>query len=153
MAGEAYRFPLVKNHRLQDPHVVIIGAGASKAACAVDKNGNTVPLLRDVHKVLGLNDELKPYGFSDAELADFELLYSNIYNKEEYVDLQKMLETAVIQYFQTLRLPDDPTLYDYLVLSLTEKDAIVSFNWDPFLIQATTAPRQSEVFPRLSHFS
>ena len=33
-------------------------------------------------------------------------------------------------------IPDDVTLYDYLVLSLTDKDAIISFNWDPFLVQA-----------------
>lgn len=35
-----------------------------------------------------------------------------------------------------MKIPDEPTLYDYLVLSLTEKDAIISFNWDSFLMQA-----------------
>lgn len=33
-------------------------------------------------------------------------------------------------------LPDSPTIYDFLVLSLTEKDLIVTFNWDPLLVQA-----------------
>jgi len=33
-------------------------------------------------------------------------------------------------------LPDTPTIYDYLVLSLREKDLIATFNWDPFLLQA-----------------
>jgi hypothetical protein len=50
--------------------------------------------------------------------------------------LQKELEDAVHNYFQKLMIPDDVTLYDYLVLSLTDKDAIISFNWDPFLLQA-----------------
>ena len=34
-----YRLPKIKNKKLIDPHVVIIGAGASKAACPIDKNG------------------------------------------------------------------------------------------------------------------
>jgi hypothetical protein len=42
-----YRLPNVKKHRLYDPHVVIIGAGASKAACPIDKNGKAVPVLRN----------------------------------------------------------------------------------------------------------
>ena len=35
-----------------------------------------------------------------------------------------------------MELPDEPTLYDYLVLSLREKDIIATFNWDPFLALA-----------------
>lgn len=136
MFDNAYRVPNVKNHRLLDPHVVIIGAGASKAACPIDKNGKEVPLLRDIHKILGLQDELKSYDFTEEELADFELLFSNIYGKIGYEQLQQVLESAVRKYFQDLVLPDGPTLYDYLILSLTEKDAIISFNWDPFLAQA-----------------
>lgn len=136
MEKEPYRLPLIKDRRLQDPHVVILGAGASKASCPRDKNGKEVPLLRDIHKALGLYDELKGYGFSDVELDNFEMLFSNINGKVEYAALQRKLETAVREYFQELRLPDKPTLYDYLILSLTEKDAIVSFNWDPFLTQA-----------------
>jgi len=131
-----YRLPTITNKRLKDPHVVIIGAGASKAACPTDKNGNTVPLLRNIHEVLGLTDKLKSYGFSESELSNFELLFSNICGKSEYGGLQKELEGTVHNYFQKLIIRDDVTLYDYLVLSLTDKDAIISFNWDPFLIQA-----------------
>lgn len=131
-----YRLPTIEDERLKDPHVVIIGAGASKAACPTDKNGNTVPLLRNIHEVLGLTDKLKSYGFSESELSNFELLFSNIYGKSEYGALQKELEDAVQNYFKKLIIPDDVNLYDYLVLSLTHKDAIISFNWDPFLLQA-----------------
>ena len=131
-----YRLPNVKRHRLYDPHVVIIGAGASKAACPIDKNGKAVPVLRNVHEVLGLKNTIEMYGFSKEELADFEVLFSNIYGKPQYEELQRELESAVRDYFQSLCITDGPTLYDYLILSLTEKDAIISFNWDPFLIQA-----------------
>lgn len=35
-----------------------------------------------------------------------------------------------------MQLPDCPTIYDHLVLSLRDKDAIATFNWDPLLPQA-----------------
>lgn len=136
MYKTSYRLPNIKNRRIQDPHIVILGAGASIAACRVDKNGKTVPALANIHKVLGLTDMLSIYNFSKEELEDFELLFSNIYGKPEYAELQQSLESSVRNYFKGLELPDEPTLYDYLILSLTEKDAIVTFNWDPFLMQA-----------------
>lgn len=114
----------------------IVGAGASIAACKIDKNGKEVPMLKNIHKILGLTDELKKYNFSDEQMEDFEKLFSDINGKVEYKDLQEKLEYEVCDYFSKLQLPDEPTLYDYLILSLTEKDAIISFNWDPFLMQA-----------------
>jgi hypothetical protein len=46
------------------------------------------------------------------------------------------IEEKIYNYFDGLLLPDEPTIYDYLVLSLRKKDLIATFNWDPFLIQA-----------------
>ena len=131
-----YRLPNHVGKRLVDPHVVIVGAGASIAACRIDKNGKEVPVLKNIHKILGLTDELKKYNFSDEQMEDFEKLFSDINGKVEYKDLQEKLEYEICDYFSKLQLPDEPTLYDYLILSLTEKDAIISFNWDPFLMQA-----------------
>lgn len=131
-----YRLPNHVGKRLMDPHVVIVGAGASIAACRIDKNGKEVPMLKNIHKILGLTDELKKYNFSDEQMEDFEKLFSDISGRIEYKDLQDRLEYEVCDYFSKLQLPDEPTLYDYLILSLTEKDAIISFNWDPFLMQA-----------------
>lgn len=131
-----YRLPKIEGKRLIDPHVVIVGAGASVAACKIDKNGNQVPLLKNIHVILNLEDELKKYNFSAEEMMDFELLFSNIYDKPEFAALQRKLEYEVCEYFEKLTIPDEPTYYDYLILSLTEKDTIISFNWDPFLIQA-----------------
>lgn len=131
-----YRLPNVKKKHLLDPHVVVVGAGASVAACKIDKNGKEVPLLRNIHHVLGFMNNLSKYKFSKELLDDCEALYSYIYGKSKYEDLQKQLEYKITEYFGNLQIPDKPTLYDYLILSLTEKDAIISFNWDPFLIQA-----------------
>lgn len=131
-----YRLPNFKDKRLLDPHVVIVGAGASIAACKIDKNGKEVPLLKNIHNILELTDELTKYNFSDEQMADFEKLFSFIYGKNKYKNLQAKLEYEVCDYFSKLVIPDEPTLYDYLILSLTEKDAIISFNWDPFLMQS-----------------
>lgn len=131
-----YRLPNIKEKRLQDPHVVILGAGASIAACPIDKNGRKVPALANIHKILGLTDRLKQYNFTDEEMENFELLFSNIESKAEYDNLRVELEKQIHGYFQSLQITDKITLYDYLILSLTEKDAIITFNWDPFLMQA-----------------
>lgn len=131
-----YRIPLIKDKKLIDPHVIIVGAGASIAACRKDKNGMEVPLLRNIHKILGLTPVLERYIFSEAEMEDFELLYSSIHNKTEFAALTNLLEESIRAYFESLVIPDEVTYYDYLILSLTSKDAIISFNWDPFLLQA-----------------
>jgi len=39
-------------------------------------------------------------------------------------------------------LPDEPTIYDYMILSLRSKDHIATFNWDPFLYQAFVRNRK-----------
>ena len=82
-----YRLPNHVGKRLIDPHVVIVGAGASIAACEIDKNGKKVPLLKNIHNILGLTDELKKYNFSDEQMEDFEKLFSDINGKTEYRDL------------------------------------------------------------------
>lgn len=46
------------------------------------------------------------------------------------------LEKRLYDYFASLELPESPTVYDFLILSLTNKDVIATFNWDPLLIQA-----------------
>lgn len=115
------------------PHVLLLGAGASKAALPNgDRNGVPVPLLRDVAADLGLAqhfpDELRELAFSD-----FEAAYSRLVESGGDVSA---LDGAVRRYFAELELPDDANLYDLLHLCLREKDAIFSFNWDPFLLQS-----------------
>src|SRR5262249_29891895 len=46
------------------------------------------------------------------------------------------IEERVWSYFADMRLLQEPTLYDHLVLSLRPRDVIATFNWDPFLADA-----------------
>ena len=124
----------VSHHK---PHVVILGAGASRAAFSNgDRNGRRLPLIQDFVKTVGLEDVLHENGV-DQPYDDFEGLYSNIASDDLKVRLKNEIERRVFDYFAELEMPDDPTLYDHLVLSLRPKDIIATFNWDPFLWQAT----------------
>ena len=76
-----YRLPNVSGKRLVDPHVVIIGAGASIAACPKDKHGRPLPSLRGISNLPEIASILSKHDFPNDELEDFELLFSNIYGK------------------------------------------------------------------------
>lgn len=130
--------PLLDQHTQinSSPHVVILGAGASLAACPNgDKSQRRLPLMRDIAEKVGLTKELIEAGFS-SELEDFEALYDNLVTSKVNPDLVARIEQAVVLYFASLELPDEPNLYDYLLTSLREKDLVATFNWDPFLAQA-----------------
>lgn len=118
---------------MQRPHVVLLGAGASRAACPDgDAVGKPVPLMNDLVRVLGLEHEVP----SGLDASDFESLYGALKADPNYADQCDQIEHAIHEYFAALSLPDIPTVYDYLVLALREKDVIATFNWDPFLLQA-----------------
>lgn len=121
-------------------HVVILGAGASYASTLrnPEKNGKQLPLMRNIVEVVGLNYlvENLPNDFQILK-EDFEKLYSKLANSSEFTGEKRIVEEAVYSYFQELELPDEPTIYDYLILSLRHrKDVIATFNWDPFLYKA-----------------
>ncbi len=116
-------------------HVVILGAGASRAAAPNgDRHGKRLPVMSDLVQTLGLEDVL-----ADCPLyrpgVNFEDLYSELCEQGDDV-LKRELEERVSGYFSDLRLPANPTIYDFLILSLRPKDVIATFNWDPFLWQA-----------------
>lgn len=124
------------------PHVVILGAGASRATCLNgDRNSKKVPLMNDFVQVLDLSDIIN----SDD---NFEETYSDLHARKDK-RLEK-IENRTYLYFESLLLPDEPNIYDYLLLSLRKKDIIATFNWDPFLIQAYQ--RNSKVTKDLPHF-
>lgn len=117
------------------PHVLLLGAGASKAALPNgDKHGRSVPLLRDVAEDLKLGD-LFPKNLKDMATQDFEAAYSRLYGKGPSDALSK-IDALVRDYFSKLELPDEPNLYDIINMSLRSKDVILTFNWDPFLLQS-----------------
>ncbi|MEW5911044.1 MAG: hypothetical protein AB1814_00665 [Thermodesulfobacteriota bacterium] len=119
------------------PHLFILGAGASRAALPHgDKFGRKLSLMSDFVETLRLEKTLKDWGIK-YEGRNFETIYSEIHSEQKYQELCFILESAIHSYFQTMRLPDYPTIYDHLVLSLRGKDIIATFNWDPFLFQAS----------------
>ena len=118
------------------PHVVLLGAGASRAAFPQgDKNGLKLPLMSDFADILGLKPVLERFGIGYAS-RNFEEVYGDLYGRLEYKEARDQIEDHIRNYFAGMELPDAPTLYDHLVLSLREKDVVATFNWDPFLFQA-----------------
>lgn len=115
---------------------MILGAGATIAAIPKgDKNGKSSSVMNGLLKKLKLGELL-----SNVELQtkseNLEDIYSELHEREECAEVVKELEKRLYAYFASLELPDEPTIYDLLILSLTNKDCIATFNWDPLLIQA-----------------
>lgn len=120
------------------PHVVILGAGASRASFENgDKNGKCLPLMNDLIDILKL-EELMDKTKISFESNNFENIYDIISKDNSLQNIRVELEDRVYKYFENLEITDEPTIYDHLVLSLRDKDIIATFNWDPFLIQAYT---------------
>ncbi len=113
------------------PHVVILGAGASRAAFPEgDVSGKKLPLMNDIVKVIGLEDII---GASAG--SNFEEIYSRLIRDQD-LETARAIEDRVWDYFERMQIPDELTLYDELVMSLRSKDIIATFNWDPLLLQA-----------------
>lgn len=121
-------------------HVVILGAGATYASTLrnPEKNGKELPLMKNVVDIVGLGSIVKGLPKEFQKLTkDFEKLYSKLSQTEEFNEEKKQIEELVYSYFSTLDLPDEPTIYDHLILSLRhQRDVIATFNWDPFLYKA-----------------
>lgn len=117
-------------------HIVILGAGASYAAFPNgDKNGKKLPLMYNLIQILELQDILDPTGIRLKE-RNFEDVYDFLYQNQEYYEIRKKIEHKVYNYFVDFEIQKEPTIYDYLLLSLREKDLVATFNWDPLLVQA-----------------
>jgi hypothetical protein len=124
----------ITNVEVGRPHVVLLGAGASKAALPDgDKNGRSVPLMRELAEDLQLAD-LFPADLRPLAIRDFEAAYSALHERQS--DQLFEIGARIANYFSWLRLPDSPTIYDYLLLCMREKDAVFTFNWDPLIVHA-----------------
>lgn len=131
------------------PHVVLLGAGASRAAFPQgERNGKRLPVMADFFEIASIADALASAGISYSG-RNFEELYSELTHDPAKAMIRETLEHAVFDYFSVLELQDEPTLFDYLVLSLRPKDVIATFNWDPFLIQAVRRNGHVGGAPRL----
>ncbi|MDH5664870.1 MAG: hypothetical protein OEY10_01050 [Nitrosopumilus sp.] len=131
----------IDNVSMKRPHVVILGAGASRATCLFgDKNKRKLPLMNDLVDAVGLRSRLEDWNIDPNQ--NFENIFSDLYGKNEHQKINA-IEHSVENYFNSLELPDKPTVYDHLVLSLRKKDLIATFNWDPLLLQAYVRNRQA----------
>ena len=139
----------IKTGHNHSPHVVILGAGASRACCPNgDLNGKALPLMNDFVETLQLKDLIKSIG-EDAN-QNFEALYSKLYKTGDNSLLEK-IQARTQNYFSQIRIPSHPTIYDYLILGLRKKDLIVTFNWDPLLPQAYRRWRHlGDVLPQIA---
>ena len=64
----------------------------------------------------------------DYQGENFETFYDSLVSNGGNEELVELLEYAIYIYFEELKLPDEATIYDYLVLSLREKDIIATLN-------------------------
>ncbi|CAN5892297.1 hypothetical protein BH23PLA1_BH23PLA1_35170 [soil metagenome] len=136
--------------RTDRPHVVVLGAGASLAAFpSGDASDRRLPLMVNVVQVLGLSPLFEAAGLEPS--GNFESLYSELHRLDPQSSLLAQIEQQVMEYFSGLELPRHPTLYDLLLLSLREKDAIFTFNWDPFLADAYARHDGLVPLPKIFH--
>ncbi len=98
--------------------------------------------MADFAECVGIAPLLDHWGLDRDR--NFEDTYSELHESGEQAKLDQ-LNDIVERYFGALKLPDHPTVYDHLVLSLRGQDIIATFNWDPLLIQAYL--RNSGVLP------
>lgn len=127
---------LIDDTSMGRPHVIMLGAGASIAAFPDgDRNGYKLPMMSNLVETVALDHELYGFGIT-YEGRNFEEVYSEISRNRRNKIAIEAINSKIWDYFSRLRLPNYPTLYDHLVLSLRDKDIIATFNWDPFLYQA-----------------
>ncbi len=118
------------------PHLVIVGAGATIDSIPNgDKNGQQSSVMKGFIDKLGFTDILASSGiqFSSDNLED---IYSTLAERDDSTEVREQLETAIFNYFSRFEIPYAITKYDLLVLSLTRKDCIATFNWDGLLVDA-----------------
>ena len=132
-------------------HVVILGAGASIATTILrpESNGKVLPSMLNLIEIVGLQDLVNSIP-SYLHSRNFEVLFSRISRIKKYQKIASEIESRVYDYFNNMKLPDEPTIYDYSVLSLRPRDLIASFNWDPFLMQAHARNRHVGDLPPLA---
>lgn len=132
------------------PHLVILGAGASRAATPNgDAHGRRLPVMQDFVETVGLAPLLDGAGIPWRS-RNFEDVYDDMYRDNPNARILSQIEMRIRTYFSDLQLPPELTVYDWLLLSLREKDLIATFNWDPLLLQAYQRNNSVRRLPQLA---
>lgn len=130
---KAHEFQRIMKER---PHVVILGAGATIAAIPNgDKNGRKSSVMDGFLEKLGMDQVIL-----DAKLKtksrNLEDIYTELHERDDCNEIRLILDSNIRKYFSVLEIPDEPNIYDLLLLALRKKDLVATFNWDPLLLQA-----------------
>lgn len=130
---KAHEFELLMKNR---PHVVILGAGATMAAIPNgDKFGRKSSVMSGFLEQLGMTQVIQAANLTTTS-KNLEDIYSELHSREDCTEIRLKLDQRIRSYFCNLEIPDEPNIYDLLLLSLRKKDLIATFNWDPLLLQA-----------------
>lgn len=129
--AEAFEY-LMKNR----PHVVILGAGATVAAIPNgDKRGRKSSVMNGFIETLGMTKIIKNAKIKTLS-TNLEDIYTELHGREDCESIRLELDSRIRSYFSEFEIPDDPNIYDLILLALRKKDLIATFNWDPLLLQA-----------------
>lgn len=116
-------------------HLVILGAGSTIATIPNgDKNGNHAYTLNGFLKDPFFANFLDSLESKYTSKTDVEKMCAQLYveDRRRYDEF----ETLIREKYESLQLPDEFTILERLVMSLTADDAIISFNWDDLIVQA-----------------
>lgn len=141
---------LIENPRDLCPHVVLLGAGASRAAFPNgDSTGQLLPVMDDLVDILALQPLVDEADLKIGRDRNFESIYSQLVSEPSHARLVNKIESRIDEYFSRLTLPDRATIYDRILISLRPKDAVFTFNWDPFLFDAYQRNRDVVPLPEI----
>ncbi len=126
----------IKTNINHSPHVLILGAGASLASFPKgDATEKRLLLMNNLIDLVALRPLIEGAGLS-GDIENFEAFYDDLVTTDRNPQLVNQIEAHIREYFAGMSLPDEATIYDYLILTLRKKDLIATFNWDPFLAHA-----------------
>jgi len=141
---------LIENPRDLRPHVVLLGAGASRAAFPNgDVAGRRLPVMNDLVDIVGLHPLMEQAGLEAARQTNFEVIYGQLVSEPRHAHTVEAIEQRIDNYFSGLSLPNQATDYDRLLVSLRPTDAVLTFNWDPFLFDAYQRNRIAVALPEI----
>ena len=130
---QAHEFEFLMKNR---PHVVLLGAGATMAAIPNgDKNGRKSSVMNNFIEELGMSSIIKNINLN-TKSNNLEDIYSELHDRVDGQFIREELDNKIREYFSCLEIPDEPNIYDLILLSLRQKDLVATFNWDPLLLQA-----------------
>ena len=107
--------------------------------------------MNDLVDIIDLKQEIEDTGESFENGHNFESIYNRLASssRPKHEGAKRNIEKKIEEYFSALHLPDQATIYDHMLLSLRQEDAVFTFNWDPFLFDAYERNRDIVPLPEI----